>query len=178
MLPIKNIGYKRRWARRGGEQSSCMAMLPAGTQCVPGCPLCWDHWRGDRHHQTPSVTILSSPRRIRCHQAGVVAGVASLLRRPERHHRPWDASMSPLGSPWAAQVMVVPCRITGLPWYLMAQLPTALGAVCTPQTLRGRTTMPAPGKGGTHGTGHHRVRLPPAAPACTGSRSICHRHQL
>lgn len=101
----------------------------------------------------------------------------SLLRQPEPHHHPWDTPISPLGSPWAAQVMVVPCGITGLPWYLMTQLSTALGVVCTPQTPWGRTTMLLPGKGGTHGAWHCWVWLSAVARVCTESRSVCHRHQ-
>lgn len=103
-------------------------------------------------------------------------GGVPLLRQPEPHHHPWDTPISPLGSPWAAQVMIVPCGITGLPWCLMTQLSTALGAVCTPQTPWGRITMLPPGKVGTHRAWHCWVWLSPVARVCTESRSICHQH--
>lgn len=74
-LPIKNTGHKRRRAQQGGEQGSCTATLPAGTEHVPGCPPCRDCRRGDREHPAPVSTVLLCLCRGRCRgqQADVAA---------------------------------------------------------------------------------------------------------
>lgn len=78
VLPIKNTGHKRRWARQGGEQGSCVATLLAGTEHVPGCPPCRDRRKGDGEQRAPMSThehhpVLPCPHRCRLwgHRADV-----------------------------------------------------------------------------------------------------------
>lgn len=110
-------------------------------------------WQGP-----PAVTILPSP--CRCHQEGAVAGVAHLCLDSLGH--PGVPSWLPLGSSGDGCWAVWAHRA---PWCLTAQLPTILRAVCTPQTPWGRSTMPAAGKGGTHGPWHPWLRCAAGAAA-------------
>lgn len=64
------------------------------------------------HLQSPPCPLCAEPHAIR---------KVLLLTQPEPHHHPWDPPVSPLGTPWAAEVMVVPCGITGLPCFHSSQ---------------------------------------------------------
>lgn len=148
-LPIKNTSHKRRRARRGGEQGSYTAMLPACTEHVPGCPPCQDHQRGDREHRAPTSIILSCPahteadagaiRQMLQHR-GTVAPLmlGPLLRQPEPHQCPRDTPVSPLCSPCAAQVEGRATWQHAALWALLPLHPSptacamALVTTCTP----------------------------------------------
>lgn len=193
-LPIKNTDHKRRRARQGGEQGSCVATLLAGTEHVPGCPPCRDCRRGDGEQRAPMSTVPSCPARTDADAGaigqtlphrGTVAppALGPLLRQPELHHCPWDTPMSPQ----AAQVMVVPRGSTGLPLHPSpkAQPPQRLSEQLAPRehpegpdgTEQGRAGHRPPQERGTccaAGSSeprHRWVRLQPAIPAHTGSRS-------
>lgn len=127
------------------------------------------------HLQSPSCPLLPSGR---C----CCRGDAFLLRQPEPHYHPWDTPISPLGSPWAAQVMVVPCGITGLPCYLIPSSPQlseqfaphkhpGAGPQCWPQERGAHIEPGSTGPALPRGSGMHwELQCLPSTPAIN---SVC-----